>query len=176
MVEIRAAKTGDAEAIAQVYIETWRSTYAGTLPDRVLVGMSERRQKNSWESAIRGHRETVLVAEEAGQIIGVGSCGPSRHPGLGLAGEVYTLYVLPDFQNQGIGRRLMIGLFEALRQRGRDSALIWVLAANPSRFFYENMGGKRVGERDERLWGTVLHEIAYGWPDLKATLSSIQEN
>jgi hypothetical protein len=39
----------------------------------------------------------------------------------------------------------------------------WVLADNPARFFYERMGGKRAGERDENLWGATLHEIAYGW-------------
>ena len=170
MVEVRTANPDDAAAIAHVYIETWQNTYAGTLPDRVLVGMSRQRHKNSWQSAIRGQRESVLVAEQAGQIVGVGSCGPCRTRSLGFGGEVFTLYVLPDYQNQGIGRRLVIGLFQRLIDRGFTSALIWVLAANPSRFFYENMGGKRVGERDERLWGTVLHEIAYGWSDLEETV------
>jgi hypothetical protein len=41
-----------------------------------------------------------------------------------------------------------------------------VLADNPSRFFYERMGGKRAGERDEQLWGAKLHELAYGWDAL----------
>ena len=44
--------------------------------------------------------------------------------------------------------------------------MIWVLADNPARFFYERMGGRRVGERDERLWGALLHEIGYGWSSL----------
>jgi ribosomal protein S18 acetylase RimI-like enzyme len=170
MADIRAANATDAGAIAQVYIETWRNTYAGTLPDRVLVGMSQQRQRKSWESAIHGRRETVMVAERMGQVVGVGSCGPSRGHNFGYAGEVYTLYVLPDYQNQGIGRRLTVRLFQDLLERGRGSALIWVLAANPSRFFYENMGGKRIGEREEMLWGERLREIAYGWKNLKAAV------
>jgi ribosomal protein S18 acetylase RimI-like enzyme len=168
MTDIRAANPSDADGIARVYVETWRNTYAGVLPDHVLVGMSEARQRRAWENAIRGRREAVVVAEQDGHIVGVGSAGPARKAGLGFPGEVYTLYVLPDYQNQGIGRRLMTRLFAAIREKHGNSAVIWVLAANPSRFFYEVMGGKRVGERDERLWGVVLHEIAYGWPDLTA--------
>jgi hypothetical protein len=48
------------------------------------------------------------------------------------------------------------------------AAYLWVLADNPSRFFYQAMGGKQISERDERLWGTTVHEVAYGWPDLSA--------
>jgi hypothetical protein len=48
------------------------------------------------------------------------------------------------------------------------AAHLWVLADSPSRFFYQAMGGIRIGERDERLWGAAVHEVAYGWPDLGA--------
>ena len=36
---IRPAEKDDIQAIADVYVETWRSTYAGTLPDKVLINM-----------------------------------------------------------------------------------------------------------------------------------------
>ena len=45
-----------------------------------------------------------------------------------------------------------------------------MLAANPSRFFYEAMGGQRAGERQESFAGTELEELAYGWPDLESWL------
>ena len=63
-----------------------------------------------------------------------------------------------------------MNVFVELQAQHLTSAIIWVLAANPSRFFYEAMGGKRVGEREEKMWGTKLREIAYGWPDLAAGL------
>jgi hypothetical protein len=34
------------------------------------------------------------------------------------------------------------------------------------------MGGKRVGEREETMWGVKLREIAYGWLDLDAALKA----
>jgi ribosomal protein S18 acetylase RimI-like enzyme len=180
-VVIRPASQADARAIARVHVETWRSTYAGTLPDRVVVQMSIENKAAVWREMIgrRGLREAILVAAVPGAgVVGFSSCGPAAsillrpasadHPTQPYAGEVYTLYVLPDWQEQGIGRRLLCGCFRRLVEAGLDSAFLWVLASNPSRFFYEAMGGLRAGERDEALWGAVLHEAAYGWPDLSA--------
>lgn len=44
-MRIRVARLDDAAAVAEVYVETWRSAYAGLLPDKVLTGMSESRQR-----------------------------------------------------------------------------------------------------------------------------------
>ena len=41
--------------------------------------------------------------------------------------------------------------------------LLWVLASNPARQFYEAMGGRVVGVKSERFGDTILKEIAYGW-------------
>jgi hypothetical protein len=50
--------------------------------------------------------------------------------------------------------------------KGYGCSFLWVLRDNPSRYFYERVGGKAVAERRERLWGSTLDEICYGWSDL----------
>ncbi|MDH3232833.1 MAG: GNAT family N-acetyltransferase, partial [Alphaproteobacteria bacterium] len=102
-------------------------------------------------------------------VIGMGSGGRARR-GSGFAAEVFTLYVAPDAQGAGIGRGILSNMFSTFRNAGLNSAIIWVLAANPARFFYEAIGGERISEREERLWGTNLPEIGYGWRDLGAAL------
>ena len=58
--------------------------------------------------------ESSAVAVSDGEaILGFGSCGPNRGDRR-FAGEVFTLYVAPDWQNQGIGRRLLMALFRRL--------------------------------------------------------------
>ena len=86
---------------------------------------------------------------------------------LSYDGEVYTLYVLPDHQGAGHGRGLLGALFSALSAAGCRSALVWVLAENPARFFYEAMGGTLIATREEPFHGVVLSECSYGWPDLR---------
>jgi ribosomal protein S18 acetylase RimI-like enzyme len=168
-VRLRPAKPSDARAIGRIHVETWRTAYPGMVPDQTLLGMTVDGKASAWRRALSRlpTREVVLVAEdsEAGPV-GFASAGPNRDPRLPFAGEVQTLYVLPDWQNRGIGRQLLLGCFARLVDQGLASAVIWVLADNPSRFFYERLGGRRAGERDERLWGALLHEVAYGWTSL----------
>ncbi len=168
---IRNAIPADAEAIARIHVDTWRSTYAGIIPDRVLVGMSASSQQAQWARQLRGRRggEFALVAQDSEHgVIGFGSAGRARGDAP-YQGEVFTLYVHLDCQGQGIGQRLLSGLFEGLRERGMSSAVVWVLAMNPARFFYEAMGGARSAEREERIWGELLPEFAYGWATLDIT-------
>jgi ribosomal protein S18 acetylase RimI-like enzyme len=167
---VRKAEAADADAIARIYVESWRDSYAGLVPDHVLTGMSRRRQAADWRGVIAHgrHAQRVRVAEGTAGILGFGSTGPARYSGLPYQGEVYTLYVDPGRRGEGIGRTLLEALFGALAEDRMGSALLWVLAENPARYFYEAVGGRFVAWRDERLWGTVLRQRAYGWLDVTA--------
>lgn len=170
-IRIGRARPEEAAALARVYVETWRAAYAGLLPDRVLVSMKPAAHRARFEGWIdrQTDRRFILSARnpEAGADGAVGLCaaGPAR--GLpGTAGEIYLLYVEPDWQNRGIGRSLLRAALRGLRAGGFDRASLWVLSGNPSRFFYEAVGGVRTAERTERLWGTKLKETGYTWHDL----------
>ena len=174
MAMIRPARASDAPGIARVYVDTWRDTYAGLIPVPALVGLSHRRLTQIWaeELALPASGQVVVIANDAvSGIVGFGSCGKMRGDALSYKGEVFTLYVLPDFQGQGIGRRLLRRLFATLAARGMDSAVLWVLADNPARFFYHTMGGKLTAVREQRFWGVDLREWAYGWTDLRTTFA-----
>lgn len=175
IVRIRPGRPADAEAIARVYVESWRSAYAGIIPNGVLVRMSTSAQAREWTQQLsrHSHADSVLVADVPGAgIVGFGSCGVARRSQLPHAGEIFTLYVAAEHQERGIGRALLYRLFDRLTDRGLDSAVVWVLAQNPARFFYEAMGGRRVAAKQERLWNTSLPQAAYGWDDLRLLRST----
>ena len=172
-ITIRVARPGDARGIARLDVETWRTTYAGLLSTAYLVGLSERRRELGWRGVILREPRDVRVAVDArGAIFGFGSCGPNRGDRL-FSGEVFTLYVAPDWQNQGIGRRLMIALFRRLVAVGRRSAIVWVLRDNPSRFFYERLGARQVSRRAFAVGGSAVEAVAYGWRDLPGFLAAV---
>lgn len=168
-IGIRMARPTDAADIANVYVESWRETYAGILPDAGLLRMSKADQTASWARAIKQSnlRNPVLVASDAqSNIYGFASAGPSREKSLPYEGEVYTLYVAPGWTGQGIGAAMLSSVFRLFSKGGYNGMIIWALADNPSRFFYEAMGGKLAAERDHPMWGKTLREIGYGWSDL----------
>jgi len=179
-ITLRPARPGDAAAIAKVHVETWRAAYAGIVPDAYLVSMTESKQALQWNHMIRRATapEAVLTAESAdvpgGRIVGFGSCGRARGQGTASpeSGEIFTLYVTPDWQGRGIGRLLVEGLFVQMQGSGLSEAVLWVLSDNPARFFYEGLGGRRVAERKERFAGVELDEAAYAWRDLGAWLAA----
>lgn len=168
---VRPARPGDAAAVAGIYVESWRSTYAGLLPDRLLAGMrADRRRRRDWERAISRPRraERIFVAEAAAgagarRVVGFAGGGPARRAATGHAGEVYTLYVEDDFHGLGIGRALFSALAAGLARDLGPSLVVWVLAGNPARFFYEALGGRPAGRRLGTLGGRAIEELAYGW-------------
>jgi ribosomal protein S18 acetylase RimI-like enzyme len=165
---IRLARPQDAAEIARVYIESWHDTYPGVIPNALLRSMTPRGQTARWGAAIRAQsREAVLVAEnDRNGVVGMASAGPARDRGLGFDGEVYTLYVDPCFFSRGVGRALLTGSFQLLRQRGCASCVIWAHAKNNARFFYEAMGGRLIAERNGKLMGEPTPEVAFGWKTL----------
>lgn len=184
MAIIGRATVNNASDVAKVYVDTWRATYAGIIPDRSLLGMSYERQAAEWAWLIRNRNDVqpVIVATEAKHgVVGMTSLGLSRPGGRpsggpyaeSRIGEVFTLYVRPEHQERGIGRQLLSAAFAALAELDCVRAMVWVLRDNPSRYFYERMGGAGIAERRERIGGREVDEIAYGWPDLKKAIGRI---
>jgi ribosomal protein S18 acetylase RimI-like enzyme len=172
-ITIRPARPGNARGIARLDVETWRATYAGMLSTTYLVGLSEGRREAGWRSVIlREPRDVCVAVDATGTILGFGSCGPNRSDRF-FAGEVFTLYVAPDWQNQGIGRRLLVALFRRLVAAGRHSAILWVLRDNPSRFFYERLGAHHERHKSLAVGGAAIDAIAYGWRDLRGFLAAV---
>jgi len=155
MICIRRARPADATAIGLVHVATWRTAYAGVLPEDYLANLSALRHAAGYEQAIaerqNGHAVFVAVAsgadapegtpEDQSAIIGFVSGGRARRPGL-AQGEVDTLYLLDDYRDRGIGRRLMRAMAAHLAAVGCRSVMLWVLRDNPTRWFYKRLGGR----------------------------------
>jgi ribosomal protein S18 acetylase RimI-like enzyme len=185
MIAVRRARPDDAPGIAAVHVAAWRSAYAGILDDDFLAGLSEDRLADFYRRAILDRREghVVFVAaaggvdqpgDQAGPqpgIIGFASGGRARRAGLG-EGEVETLYVLDDFRERGIGRRLMRAMAAHLRAIGCNSAHVWVLAENPARYFYRHLGGRLVMQEPIQVAGKALRQSAFTWDPIDILLSA----
>ncbi|MCE7860365.1 MAG: GNAT family N-acetyltransferase, partial [Chloroflexi bacterium CFX2] len=81
-------------------------------------------------------------------------------------GELFAIYVLRNAQKQGTGKELVYEVVKGMRDLGWESMMVWVLKDNPSRGFYERLGGSYLAERSIEIGGEPLIEVAYGWRDL----------
>jgi GNAT superfamily N-acetyltransferase len=172
-MQIREATIADVAAIARVHVESWRTTYKGLLPDDYLASLTYAQREPLWREILSkpvGHSLNYVAEDNPGEIIGFASGGPERSGDPVYSGEVYAIYLLEPWQGQGIGRRLIVTLVRQLIQRGFMSLLIWVMADNPSRRFYEALGGQQVRERREMTGGVEVMDVAYGWLDARMLL------
>ena len=164
---IRQAVDADARGVARVHVDSWRSTYAGIVPAEHLAALDYGAREANWHRILADRRQNVFVAEDPhGRIVGFSSGGPERSKDPAYAGELYAIYLFESRQRLGLGRRLVAALAEWFISRGWPSMLLWVLADNPSRGFYEALGGVQIKQETITIGGTELVEIAYGWSDI----------
>ena len=97
---------------------------------------------------------------------GFASAGPSRHPFRTHRAEVYTIYFRDEYHGVGAGRELFADAVGAVGEARGPSIIVWCLSGNPSRYFYEAMGGALVARRRSKVGAAAVEEVGYGWSDI----------
>jgi ribosomal protein S18 acetylase RimI-like enzyme len=163
LIEVRRAKPSDAAAIAATHDEAWRNAYQGVIPGTELTKLINRRGPQWWDSAIRkGSRIAVLAFGDC--VAGYANYGRNRARSLFYEGEVYELYLRPEYQGLGFGRRLFTSARRDLAQSGLKSLVVWALSDNePAVEFYRALGGKAVARSSERFGDKTLEKVAFAW-------------
>ncbi len=163
LIEVRRAKPADAAVVAETHDEAWRSAYRGIIPGPELEKLVGRRGPVWWENAIvKGSRVALLCFGD--KVAGYANYGRNRARSLFYDGEIYELYLRPEFQGLGFGRRLFTAARRDLAQSGMKSLVIWALTDNePAVEFYRALGGRAVARSSERFGAKVLDKVAFAW-------------
>jgi ribosomal protein S18 acetylase RimI-like enzyme len=163
VIAIRAARAADAEGISRVHDEAWREAYRGIIPGAALERMVQRRGPAWWARAIRGGTR-LLVIECQDSVSGYASVGRSRVPALGYRGEIFELYLAPEYQGAGFGRRLFESARKDLNAFGCREFVVWALADNHRAIeFYLRLGGKIVRRAVETFDNETRTRVAFGF-------------
>lgn len=127
--------------MARMLVASWRETYRGMMPDRVLDddGLVEARER-FWTAALVDERyraNRVALAEREGIVIGVAMAGPPEVPTADWSTHLYVLYVLAAEHGTGVGAALL----DAVIQGDDESVALWVADPNPrAQAFYRKHG------------------------------------
>jgi ribosomal protein S18 acetylase RimI-like enzyme len=165
--KIRRAVPEDAATVGLVQVESWRKTYAGIVPDAYLAALDDEESAVKWKQYIQAGNMLIFVVEDQWGIFGFVSGGRLREPIEGYDAELYAIYLMPAGQRRGVGRELAQSLTEALLMEGFSSMIVWVLEQNLLGIsFYKRLGGIQIAQKTIDIGGTVLSELAFGWPVL----------
>lgn len=161
VISIRRARTGDAAALTCVFDAAWREAYLGIIPGVALHRMLARRGPRWWRSSI-DHGRPLVVLDVHDSVAGYVSYGRCRNPGLPADGEIDELYLSPEYQGLGFGKRMFRAVRNDFADRGVARIIVWCLSDNVrARGFYERLGGRSVAETMERVAGVPLGKVAY---------------
>src|ERR1700709_2592400 len=163
LIEVRPATAGDAAALASAHEHAWGYAYRGIVPGPEVEKLINRRGPQWWDSAIRkGSRVSVLVFGD--KVAGYANYGRNRARSLHYEGEIYELYLRPEFQGLGFGRRLFTAARRDLLQSGLKSMVIWALSDNdPATEFYRALRGRIVARNSEKFGPKSLDKVALAW-------------
>jgi ribosomal protein S18 acetylase RimI-like enzyme len=139
-IDIRKAEASDAEDIASIHHAAWQGAYSGIIPHRALNAMLARRGASWW------------------------AIGRNRSRDLKQEGEIYELYVRPEYQGIGLGTRLFGAARDRLAAHGLKGMVVWALEDNSNAVaFYEGAGGRDIAEGVEIFDQKALKKIAFVW-------------
>ncbi|ADU30592.1 GCN5-related N-acetyltransferase [Evansella cellulosilytica DSM 2522] len=174
---IRQATVNDWKGIAKVQVDSMREAYKNHFPAKVIDNMNYLDRENRWQNdlpkTISGGTMNYVVVNEKDIIIGFALGGTMRDPRLRIkyTGELYGIYLVPELQGQGFGKKLLESVAYHLASQHHNSMALWTLKPHNSCFFFERMQGKEVYEKNTMIGGKELKECAYGWDDVQSILS-----
>jgi ribosomal protein S18 acetylase RimI-like enzyme len=171
MTFIRPADLQDCPTLAHLQVDSYRSAYAGILPQEYLDHFTYAEQEQDWRDLLAAGLDDILLvaADEQDQVIGYALGRPGLSDLPPYDSELVSLHVHKDRQGQGAGRALIAAAAQTLSLRGCQSLMLWVLAENRrARALYEQLGGQMIGEKTSLLGegDIAAREIAYGWEDI----------
>ena len=166
-ITFREATASDSLAVAKAHVRSWQESFAGIVPQPFLDKMSIEQRAEAFEKRFSDDSYKMYVAQVPGHdIVGFADFGEPREPIGTYEGELYAIYLLPEFQRKGIGGRLFHLGVEFFISRGKNSMYLLALEVSPYRTFYEKLGGQVVGKKSIVIEGLIYDELVYGWDSL----------
>lgn len=163
-MKLRRATAIDAPALAKVHVSSWREAYAGIVPSSHLRDFTVEFREESFRESLASGAEETYVAEHSRTVVGFLTLGGCRDLDVVscTTGEIWGIYVSPEWWRKGIGRYLCEQGEAILSSRGYLCVKLWVLESNDqARAFYEAMGFECDGAIKQVNIGATLSVIRY---------------
>jgi ribosomal protein S18 acetylase RimI-like enzyme len=163
MYKIRYANVDDAAILGEIHSQSWKVAYKGIVPKEILNKISSEKRQKYFEKALsEGWEEDAIIFKDdmAVGLICIGKCRDEDKDN--SYGEIWGIYLLPEYFNKGVGFELINWGISELANRKYEKISLWVLEDNVhARRFYEKIGFNHDGTVKEITIGKKLKEYRY---------------
>lgn len=159
-IQLKNINTNDIQLLMFLHRLVFIETYTDILPEAYLKGMSIKTMSAYWKNVLHQKDTFCKFIVANGIVVGFLTIGKARQSNDSYcAYELYNLYLLKEFQHQGLGRFVI----KEVSQR-YESLLIVVVEANlGGNKFYQNIGASLVKTQQRKYASQDIRENVYVW-------------
>lgn len=154
-----SATENDVMTIIELRKQIWATTYRGIYPDSMIDGYDYAWHKDKELQRIRNSYYNIYLITQ--DDLNIGYLITRKTDRIVLQ----SLYVLKEYQRQGIGRQAFDFIVKYCKDNNLHSFTCQCIPENQSaRRFYEKMGGRVIGEdfENEESWmNSVIYEFEF---------------
>lgn len=170
-IEIRKITEEEAEEKIDINIKVWWTTYRGLIPDEIIAKLQTKTEERieRQKQTIREKNNTYGIYVD-NKLVGYSSYGPARDENYKDSCEIYSCYILEEYQRLHLGRKVVIKILEDFIQEGYKTMITKCLVGNPSNKFHEAIGGQLKGVTESELMGEKFKVNVYYHDDIRKSL------
>jgi len=140
MIEIVKASVPDLVYVREIALETWPKTFSNILtPDQIAYMLDWMYHSEALKSQVLDKKHVFLLAKENGKYLGF--CSYEIHCKEAIKTKIHKIYILPDTQGKGIGKKLIEAVRQIAKENGDSHLFLNVNKHNRAAIdFYEHIG------------------------------------
>lgn len=167
MVRIRLFEEKDLQAVSEMYVENWKTTYPGLVNQEYLDNMNVPWAMDKWVKFLETEGNGMFIADKEGKLMGFGAFRPSDH----LEDSMFldALHVSKDARDLGIGSKLIKAIGKKAIEEGFSKMNISIVSGNEhARRLYVNRGVVHYEFEKIDFAGVPSNVEYFMWPTLDA--------
>jgi len=139
-IKIIRAEIIHAKSLAQLHVRAWQEAYKNIVSKEAMDSFTVEERTKSFTEGIINKTENTYVCMLDNIITGFVTLGKCRDTDIDNAGEIWGIYLDPNYWRKGIGSELANWAIDYLVKSGFKKIVLWVFKDNsPSRKFYESL-------------------------------------
>ncbi len=138
-MEIRLLVEKEIDEMTELYVKSWRATYKGIIPDKILDTITVEKFNKIWKEYITKENNGIFGAFENDVFLGFGAFTPDEE----MEDTLYldSLHIKDGYKGKGVGTKIINHLKEYAREKEYKGVSVSIMSGNDrARNLYTKLG------------------------------------